>query len=61
MGTNVRFGGMDVSNDRLNAFVAVALEHISNANPTEDEYIQSYFKGFEDALLVLEAKQRGDA
>jgi hypothetical protein len=59
MGTNVPIGGMNVSNDRLNAFVAVALERISKIDPTDDKYIQDYLRGFEDALLLAaEANQR---
>jgi hypothetical protein len=59
MGTNVRIGGMDMPSDRFNALIAVALEHIRNTDPTDDEYIQDYLRGFEDAIrLAVEAEQR---
>jgi hypothetical protein len=40
----------------IEAFIA----HIRNTEPTDDEYIQSYLQGFEDALwLIVEADQGG--
>lgn len=45
--------------DRFNVLIAVALEHIRNTDPTDDEYIQDYLRGFEDAIrLAVEAEQR---
>jgi hypothetical protein len=39
--------------------VAVAIAHIRQTDPTEDEFIQAYLRGAEDAMrLILEAEQR---
>lgn len=48
-----------MSKSHLNTLVAVALEHIHKTDPTDDEYIQDYLRGFEDALrLAMEAERR---
>lgn len=40
----------------LEIIIAVTKAHIRNTDPTEDEYIQSYLKGVEDALQLIEER-----